>query len=203
MKRKLIAILRGVTEPEVLPIAQVLIDAGITMIEVPLNSPDPFKTIATLVKHFGDQATIGAGTVLSVEDVRQLAEIGGELVVSPDTNTDVIAATKAAGMTSFPGAATPTEIFTALCAGADGVKLFPALLIGPAGLSAISAVLPKGTQVYAVGGADASNFDDWARAGVSGFGLGTALYRAGDTAQTVHKNATAIVEKYDEVFSAS
>lgn len=203
MKRNLIAILRGVTEPEVLPIAQVLIDAGITMIEVPLNSPDPFKTIATLVQNFGTQAVIGAGTVMSVKDVQQLAEIGAKLVVSPDTNTEVIAATKAAGMLSFPGAATPTEIFTALRAGADGIKLFPALLIGPAGLSAISAVLPKGTQVYAVGGADASNFADWVNAGARGFGLGSALYRAGDTAQTVQKNATQIVEKYDEVFRAS
>lgn len=202
MTRNLIAILRGVTEAEILPIAQVLIDAGITMIEVPLNSPDPFKTIAALVHHFGDQALIGAGTVLSVDEVRQLADVGGQLVVSPNTDTEVIAATKAAGMLSFPGAATPSEIFTGLRSGADGVKLFPALLIGPAGLSAISAVLPKGTQVYAVGGADASNFDTWAKAGACGFGLGSALYRVGDSAQTVRQNALGIVAKYDEVFNA-
>ncbi|WP_158971396.1 2-dehydro-3-deoxy-6-phosphogalactonate aldolase [Chachezhania sediminis] len=200
MTRPLIAILRGVTPAEVEPIARALIDAGITLIEVPLNSPDPFESIRRLVDRFGDTAMIGAGTVLEPEQVDRLAGIGAKFVVSPDCNPQVIRATKAAGMTSCPGVMTPSDCFAALRAGADVLKLFPGSLIGPGGLKAIRAVLPPDTQVYAVGGAGPANFADWRAAGADGFGIGTALYHPGDTAAEVAPRAADLVARFDEVF---
>jgi 2-dehydro-3-deoxyphosphogalactonate aldolase len=196
MTLPLIAILRGVTPPEAPAIAQALIEAGITTIEVPLNSPDPLESIGVLARSLGAQALIGAGTVLTVEDVGRVAGAGGRLVVSPDCNPDVIHATKAQGMESWPGVFTPTEAFTALRAGADGLKLFPGSMAGPSGLSAMRAILPAGTRVYAVGGAGPENFAEWIAASADGFGLGSALYKPGLSAADVGARARDIVAAY-------
>lgn len=201
MDRPLIAILRGVTPAEAAAIAAALIDAGITKIEVPLNSPDPFDSIKMMADAHGADALIGAGTVLSTEDVGRVAQAGGRLVVSPNCDQRVIVATKTAGMQSWPGVMTPTECFAALKAGADGLKIFPASLLGPDGIKAIRAVLPHGTQVYAVGGADADNFAAWMAASADGFGIGSALYKPGLSVADVAARARDIVAAYDAAAS--
>ncbi len=199
MARNIVAILRGLTPPEAADVGRVLVNSGISKIEVPLNSPDPFESIGILAKHFGDDALIGAGTVLTAEQVDQVADVGGKLVVSPDCNPDVIRRTKERGLLSYPGVMTPTECFAALRYGADGLKFFPGTLVGPEGVKAIRAVLPAGTEVLAVGGANPDNFAEWKAAGADGFGIGTALYRPGDTAEDVRLKAEAIVATYDRI----
>lgn len=201
MTRNIVAILRGITPDEAVAVTDALINAGITKIEVPLNSADPFRSIAAMAQAFGAGALIGAGTVLNTDDVARVQQAGGRLVVSPDCNPGVIAATKAAGLLSYPGVMTPSECFAALRAGADGLKLFPGSLIGPAGLRAIRAVLPPGTQVLAVGGAGPGNFADWRAAGADGFGIGSALYAPGDGADVVASRAREIVACYDKEFA--
>lgn len=197
MSRGIIAILRGVTPGVVEGIGAALIDAGIDRIEVPLNSPDPIDSIARLARAFGNVAQIGAGTVLTVEDVAAVAAVGGRMIVSPNTDSAVIRATRAAGLDSFPGVFTPSECFAALAAGATGLKVFPASMMGTEGLKAIRAVLPPGTDVYAVGGVGAANFADWRQAGAAGFGIGSALYKPGDDAAAVAAKARAIVAAWD------
>ena len=198
MSRPLIAILRGVNPIEAKDIAAVLIEAGITRIEVPMNSPSPLKSIEAMAKAYGDDAQIGAGTVITVETVLDVAKAGGKLIVSPNADPKVIVATKLAGLDSFPGVMTPTECFAALGAGADGLKIFPASLLGLDGLRAIRAVLPIGTQVYAVGGADHTNFAEWIGARANGFGIGSALYKPGFTPAEVATRAKAMVQAYDK-----
>ena len=185
MTLPLIAILRGITPPEAPAIGTALVEAGITTIEVPLNSPDPLDSIAALSKHLGTDATVGAGTVLSTDAVKAVADAGGRIIVSPNCNTDVIRATKARDLQSWPGVFTPTEAFAALDAGADGLKLFPGSMAGTSGLSAMRAILPQGTLVYAVGGAGADNFAEWIFASADGFGIGSALYKPGLSAAEV------------------
>ncbi len=199
--RNLIAILRGITPPEAAAAATALVSAGITRIEIPLNSPDPFASIAAMIAAVSSDVEIGAGTVLTVDQVALVRAAGGTLIVSPNCDPEVIAATRAAGMASWPGVMTPTECFAAIKAGATGLKLFPGNLLGPDGLKAMRAVLPKDLPVYAVGGAGPSNFADWAKAGANGFGIGTAIYIPGLTTAEIHSRAVQIVAAYDAVFT--
>lgn len=199
--RKLIAILRGVKPDEAASMARALVDAGITMIEVPLNSPEPLKSIAVMKAEVGDAALIGAGTVLTTEDVVNVRDAGGEFVVSPNYDVDVIKKTKEVGMGSWPGVLTPTECFAAIKAGADGLKIFPASIIGASGISAMRAVLPKDMPVYAVGGVGPDDFATYAKAGCDGFGLGSGIYKPGLTADEVSGRAIAFVTAHDAVFA--
>lgn len=189
----LIAILRGVDPESVVEVAGVLLEAGISQIEVPLNSPKPFESIGLLAEACGDRALIGAGTVLNVTEVERVAAVGGRLVVSPNADPAVIAATVDAGMKSCPGALTTTEVFAAIEAGADVVKLFPALLLGIQGLQAMRAVLPANVSLYAVGGIGAGDFSDWLAAGASGFGIGSSLYKPGMPVSEIAARAAQLV----------
>lgn len=200
MSRNIIAILRGLRPEEARDMTDALIDAGITKIEVPLNSPQPIDSIATMLDQAKGRATVGAGTVLSPEAVAQLSAMGAQMVVSPDCNPDVIRATKSAGMLSYPGVFTASECFSALRAGADGLKFFPAFKLGLDGFSALKAVLPKDAETYAVGGVGPADFADWQKAGITGFGMGSSLYKPGHSAEEVARLAAETVAAYDEAF---
>jgi 2-dehydro-3-deoxyphosphogalactonate aldolase len=187
--------LRGLKPEEAPAIGEVLVEAGFRLIEVPLNSPQPLDSIAALRRRFPD-AVIGAGTVLTVAEARDVASAGGELVVAPNFDRDVVVETVRLGMASLPGIVTPTEAFAALEAGAHGLKLFPAEIASPAVVKALLAVLPKGTPLIPVGGIGADNLGAWRSAGAAGFGLGSSLYKPGDDAATVRAKAASIVSAW-------
>ena len=201
--RELIAILRGIRPDEACSIAEVLIESGITTIEVPLNSPSALESIELMVRSFGNDITFGAGTVVNSSQVQEVYNCGGKIIVSPNCNIDVIKETKSKGLLSFPGVFSPSECFSALDNGADGLKFFPAFLIQPAGYRSIRAVLPERIQSYAVGGVDENNFLDWFRVGITGFGIGSSLYKIGDTARKVSEKAKRLVISFDKARDSS
>jgi 2-dehydro-3-deoxyphosphogalactonate aldolase len=189
----LVAILRGVKPDEVEAIGEALVSAGFTLIEVPMNSPDPLESVSRLAKRFAGRAEIGAGTVLNEAQVAAVQGAGGTMIISPNANLKVIAASAAAGLVSLPGISTMSEAFAALDTGATALKLFPAEAASPTILKAMRAVLPKDARVLPVGGIAPDNMDPWLAAGASGFGLGSALYKVGMSAAEVGANARAFV----------
>jgi 2-dehydro-3-deoxyphosphogalactonate aldolase len=190
----LVAILRGVRPDEVEDIATALEAAGIAIVEVPLNSPDPIDSIARLARRFGERLLVGAGTVRRVEEVAEIAAVGGRLIVMPHAGAEVVRAAKTRGLIAVPGFFTPSEAFAMLDSGADALKLFPAEAASPAVLRALRAVLPQGTMVLPVGGMDVATIPAWRGAGAAGFGIGSALYRPGDTAADVEAKARALLD---------
>ena len=194
----LVAILRGVTPGEILPIARALAEEGFRIVEVPLNSPDAVESIRRIAAEFGPDLLTGAGTVIDPALVVPIAGAGGRIVVTPHGDTAVIRAAKAAGMFAAPGILTPTEGFAALAAGADALKLFPAEAAAPAVLKAMRSVFPAGTAFLPVGGITPGNMAPWRAAGAAGFGLGSALYRPGMGAEDVRANARAFARAFAE-----
>ena len=197
MRRNLVAILRGITPEETGAVVDALMQAQFTAIEIPLNSPDPFRSIEIAVKAAPEGVLVGAGTVLTTDDVRRLDEAGGRLVVSPNVDVAVIAAAAERGMVTMPGVFTPTEALLAARAGASSLKFFPAGVLGPAGITAIRAVLPPEPLIAAVGGVSDGNLADYIRAGITAFGLGSSLYKPGMGAAEVAERARLSVAAYD------
>lgn len=189
----LIAILRGIRPEEADAIGDALDAAGITIIEVPLNSPDPLISIARLAARFGKTKLIGAGTVMQPSQVGDIHAAGGRLIVTPHSNSSIVRAARARGMEACPGFFTPTEAFAMLEAGASALKLFPSEAASPAVLRALRAVLPAGTRIVPVGGIDAGNIPAWSAAGAAGYGIGSAIYKPGDTPEAVSAKAKALV----------
>ncbi|TKB10462.1 MAG: 2-dehydro-3-deoxy-6-phosphogalactonate aldolase [Mesorhizobium sp.] len=200
LKRGLVAILRGLQATEAIAIGQALFDAGIEAIEVPLNSPEPFSSIARIVEVLPKTALVGAGTVLTAADVDALREAGGRLLVSPNIDAEVMGRAKDYGMVTMPGVFTPTEAFQAIRLGASALKFFPASVLGASGIAAIRAVLPASTLIGAVGGVSDKDFAGYKAVGVSVFGLGSSLYKPGASVEDVAERARAAVAAWDEAF---
>ena len=196
-RRPLIAILRGITPLEAESVSDVLIEAGISIIEVPLNSPQPFETIERMVKFHGANGVFGAGTVLKEYDVYRVQEVGGKIIVSPNLNTLVIKKTKELNMYSIPGVFTATECFDALDSGADALKFFPASLLKEENFKALNAVLPENTISIAVGGISENTFPSWLKVNINGFGLGSSLYKPGMLVEEIKLKAENFVKFYD------
>ncbi|MBB5044867.1 2-dehydro-3-deoxy-6-phosphogalactonate aldolase [Shinella fusca] len=203
MTYPLIAILRGLKPGETEEVVGALIETGFTAIEIPLNSPEPFRSIEIAVKMAPENCLIGAGTVLTVDHVNRLADVGGRLMVSPNVEPDVISTAAAKGMVTMPGVFTPTEALAAAKAGATGLKFFPASVLGPSGIQAIRAVLPAELEIAAVGGVSDRNFADYAAIGLRSFGLGSSLYKPGMSGADVRARAKATIEAYDAVYGVS
>lgn len=202
-ERPLIAILRGLTPEEAPAIGDALVEAGIPILEVPLNSPRAYDSIRLLADRHGSRALVGAGTVLEAEEARRVAEAGGALAVAPETNPEMIRAAVAAGLAVVPGFATPSEAFTALRAGAHALKFFPADAYGPVALKAMRAVLPKATKVVPTGGVTPDTLAEWHAAGADGFGIGSALYKPGVDAGEIGRRARAFVTAFEAIAAAS
>jgi 2-dehydro-3-deoxyphosphogalactonate aldolase len=189
----LVAILRGVKPNEAVAIGAALERQGVVVVEVPLNSPRPLESIALLAQEFGERLLIGAGTVMTAAQVAEIAAAGGKLIVTPHADAAIVRTAKQHGLLAVPGFFTPSEAFAMLAAGADALKLFPSEAASPAVLRALRAVLPAGTAVLPVGGIDASNMAAWRAAGAAGFGIGSAIYKPGDSPETVGAKAHALV----------
>ncbi|CCM74598.1 2-dehydro-3-deoxy-6-phosphogalactonate aldolase [Rhizobium mesoamericanum] len=202
MKRQLIAILRGIKPEETESVVGALIDSGLTAIEIPLNSPDPFKSIEIAARMAPANCLIGAGTVLTTAAVDSLNSAGGKLLVTPNVEPEVIVLARDYGMVTMPGVFTPTEALAAARAGATGLKFFPASVLGPSGITAIRAILPPELVIAAVGGVSDKNFGDYTKAGIRAFGLGTSLYKPGMTAAEVAERAKATIYAYDAAVGA-
>lgn len=200
LRRNLVAILRGIKPEEAVECGQAIFEAGIQAIEVPLNSPDPFTSIERLTTALPDTALIGAGTVLTVADVKRLNDAGGKLMVSPNVDLAVLEQATSHGMVTMPGVFTATEAFQAIGGGASALKFFPANVLGVGGISAIRAVLPPETTIGAVGGVSESEFSDFAAIGVRTFGLGSSLYKPGATAASIGEKAAIATAEWDRVF---
>jgi 2-dehydro-3-deoxyphosphogalactonate aldolase len=201
LKRNLVGILRGLKPENAVAVAQGIFEAGIEAIEVPLNSPDAFRSIEAIAKALPASALVGAGTVLKAEQVSNLHSAGGRLLVSPNIDAEVMHAANGFGMVTMPGVFTPTEAFLALKLGASALKFFPASALGPKGISAIMAVLPKDTIVGAVGGVSDKDFSDYGKIGVRTFGLGSSLFRPDMSAGEVAANARSAVAAWDAAFA--
>jgi len=193
----IVAILRGVKPAEAEATGDALEEAGIRIVEVPLNSPEPFQSIAILSRVFGDRMLVGAGTLTDAAQVGQVADAGGRLIVTPHADLSIVRAAKEAGLFAVPGFFNPTEAFALLKAGADAIKLFPAEVLGPPMLKALKAVLPNGTSVLPVGGIDEKSIGQWIAAGASGFGAASSIYKPGDDAKTVYRRARLLLDAVD------
>ena len=198
MSRNIIAILRGIESNEVLEISKVIANSGINYIEVALNSPDAFESIRLLRNKFSGDIKIGAGTVTKIGEVLALSRLGVDFIVSPNFDSGVVKATKEAMIISYPGVTTASECYSAINCGADGLKFFPASLLGIENFKALKAILPKDIPFYMVGGVGPENFSSWFGAGATGFGIGSGIYKAGDSSQSVAMKAKQIVQSYDE-----
>ncbi len=202
MKRDLIAILRGLEPQNALDVAGVLVEAGFEAIEIPLNSPDPFTSIEAVAREFGDTVLVGAGTVLTEENVDRLNDAGGRLLVSPNIDAKVMARAYSHHMVTMPGVFSPTEALAALAAGASGLKFFPASVLGPSGIKAISAVLPAGTPIGAVGGVSEVDFEAYGKNGIRIFGLGSSIFSPNMAVAEISERARRTVAEWDRVFAA-